>query len=215
MDEAGVAPWHTRGCCHPCRPQEPCARSLFPRRQCGALFPLLPPCRVLREPLWWHSAPLSETQHCLPSVCPPPGPSTRLLSLRCAQLGKSTMDARQPAPLPPFQRPPDRHMIHNPNHQPPTQSYASYGPPNSQPQQPLHVPLAQDPYAASRRDPFRPAGSQHVRNGSRGIHGGEAVPQAQGERQDGWAHTGTGYILVVDSNAPFAQHVCRRRTGRF
>ena len=104
------------------------------------------------------------------------------------------MDARQPAP-PPFQRPPDRHVIHNPNHQPQAQPYAGYPPPSSQPQQPLHVPFSPDPYATSRRDPFLPTSAQHVRRSSQGIHGGGNAPPAQAERQAGWTHTGTGYIF--------------------
>jgi hypothetical protein len=104
------------------------------------------------------------------------------------------MDARQPAP-PPFQRPPDRHMLHNPNHQPSPQSYAAYTPPTSQPQQPLHVPFSSDPYAVSRRDPFLPTASQHVRRTSQG--GDMATQaQAQAERQGGWTHAGTEHTLV-------------------
>jgi hypothetical protein len=103
------------------------------------------------------------------------------------------MDARQPAP-PPFQRPPDRHMIHNPNHQPAPPSYAAY-PPTSQAQQPLHVPFAPDPYAASRRDPFLPTAAQHARHGSQGTPAGDNAPPAPAERQGGWTHTGTEHIF--------------------
>ncbi|KAH5396376.1 hypothetical protein HBI32_202510 [Parastagonospora nodorum] len=98
------------------------------------------------------------------------------------------MDARQAA----FQRPPDRPMIHNPNHQPSPQTYTGYAPPTpqpQQPQQPLHVPFSQDPYAAARRDPFLPTTAQHVRRSSQGISGGDNAPQPQAERQGGWTHT--------------------------
>lgn len=110
------------------------------------------------------------------------------------------MDTRQPAP-PPFQRPPDRHMIHNPNHQPASQSYPSYPPPTSQPQQPLHVPFVADPYAASRRDPFLPTASQHARRSSQGIHDGDNAQQAHPERQGGWTNTGMAHFLVIVSGS--------------
>lgn len=106
------------------------------------------------------------------------------------------MDARQPAP-PPFQRPPDRHMMHNPTHQPPPQPHDGYPPPTSQPQQPLHVPFSPDPYAASRRDPFLPTSAHHARHNSQGSHGRENAPPVQAERQGGWIHTGTEHILVL------------------
>jgi hypothetical protein len=107
------------------------------------------------------------------------------------------MDARQPA----FQRPPDRPMIHNPNHQPSPQAYATYPPPTSQPQQPLHVPFSQDPYTTARRDPFLPTTSQHIRRSSQDTPGGDNAPQAQSERQGGWTHTGTEYIFGFLSQA--------------
>lgn len=102
---------------------------------------------------------------------------------------------RQPAP-PPFQRPPDRHMIQNPNYQPPTtQAYNGYPPSTSQPQQPqqpVHAPFAADPYSIPRRDPFYPAASQHARHRSQGALGGNNAPQqGQAEGQSGWADTGT------------------------
>jgi hypothetical protein len=119
------------------------------------------------------------------------------------------MDARQPAP--PFTRPPDRHLIHNPNHQPPataaaaaaaTHAYPSY-PPSTQPQpqpqpplpgqHPLHVPYAasNDPYATSRRDPFLPQASHHVRQRSHGAV--EGVSHVHAERNGNWGNTGTQY----------------------
>lgn len=117
------------------------------------------------------------------------------------------MDARQPAP--PFTRPPDRHLIHNPNHQPPataaaaaaaTHAYPSY-PPSTQPQpqppqpgqHPLHMPYAasNDPYATSRRDPFLPQASHHVRQRSHGAV--EGVSHVHAERNGNWGNTGTQY----------------------
>ncbi|KAF2464961.1 Rxt3-domain-containing protein [Lindgomyces ingoldianus] len=103
------------------------------------------------------------------------------------------MDPRQPQH--PFSRPPERPLIHNPNHQTPsqspqTQSYSSYPPPASQPQPPVHVPFTTDPYSSSRRDPFFPtAAQQHARRSSYGMHGGDAAPPAQGERHGGWGNT--------------------------
>jgi hypothetical protein len=110
------------------------------------------------------------------------------------------MDAHQQ-----FQRPPDdRYTMQNPNHQPQAQRYAGYPPPTSQPQQPLHVPFAPDPYAASRRDPFLPAAvqAQHARRSSQGIPGGENAPPAQVERQNGWTHTGTDCLFRFLSQTP-------------
>ncbi|KAF2622647.1 Rxt3-domain-containing protein [Macroventuria anomochaeta] len=103
------------------------------------------------------------------------------------------MDARQPAP--PSTRPPDRHLIHNPNHQPPTaHAYPGYPPSTQpqqpqQPQQPLHVPFATstDPYATSRRDPFLPQASHHARQRSHGAP--EGASQAHTERNGGWGNT--------------------------
>lgn len=120
------------------------------------------------------------------------------------------MDARQPPP--PFQRPPDRPMLHNPNYPPPTaQPYAAYPPTTAQPQQPLHVPFVADPYAASRRDPFFPAASQHARHSSQGTLGGDNAPQAQAERQGNWAQSGTGYNHTLVSDT---RHVRHRATMR-
>jgi hypothetical protein len=96
-------------------------------------------------------------------------------------------------------------MIRNPNHQPAPPSYAGY-PPTSQPQQPLHVPFAPDPYAASRRDPFLPTAAQHARHGSQGTPAGENAPPAPAERQGGWTHTGTEYIFGFEADA----HSCNR-----
>ncbi|KAF2790224.1 Rxt3-domain-containing protein [Melanomma pulvis-pyrius CBS 109.77] len=106
------------------------------------------------------------------------------------------MDPRQPPH--PFTRPPDRSLIHNPNHQPPApppsqpqQPFAGYPPPTSQPQLPVHVPFSADPYPSTRHDPFLPSpAQQHVRRSSYGIHG-EALPPAQPERErhGGWGHT--------------------------
>ena len=116
------------------------------------------------------------------------------------------MDTRPPHP---FTRPPERTLIHNPNHQshpshhpssqPPqqahTQPYAGYPPPTSQPQPPAQMSYAADPYLASRRDPFMPPASHHVRRSSYGLHGAEAAPR--NERHDGWGNTGT--LCDVDS----------------
>jgi hypothetical protein len=109
------------------------------------------------------------------------------------------MDPRQPQH--PFTRPPERSFIHNPNHQQsapqpsqPQQPFPGYAPPTSQPQLPIHVPFSADPYPTARRDPFLPsAAQQHVRRSSYGMHGGEGVPQGQGERERhaGWGNTGT------------------------
>lgn len=104
------------------------------------------------------------------------------------------MDARQPAP--PLTRPPDRPLIHNPNHQPPAAHAAAGYPPSTQPtqpQQPLHVPFATstEPYATSRRDPFLPQASHHARQRSHGAP--ENATQAHTERNGGWASTGTHY----------------------
>jgi hypothetical protein len=119
------------------------------------------------------------------------------------------MDARQ-QPAPPFPRPPDRHLIHNPNHQPPTaHAYPAY-PPSTQPpqpqqaqqtQQPLHVPFATatDPYAASRRDPFFPQTSNHARQHSHGAPDGAS--QAHNERNGGWGNTGTHRTIIRESTA--------------
>ncbi|KAJ4989290.1 histone deacetylation protein rxt3 [Stagonosporopsis vannaccii] len=110
------------------------------------------------------------------------------------------MDARQPAP--PFTRPPDRHLIHNPNHQPPSaHAYPSY-PPSTQPpqaqpapqaqqtqtQQPMHVPFSTstDPYASARRDPFLPPTSHHARHRS---HGALEGAQTHNERSGDWGNT--------------------------
>jgi hypothetical protein len=110
----------------------------------------------------------------------------------CAHPGLSTMDTRQPPP--PFQRPPDRPVLHKAAYPSSTaQPYAAYLPTTSQPQQPLHVPFVADPYAASRRDPFFPAAAQHARPNSQGILGGDSAPQAQAEQQGNWAQSGTGY----------------------
>ncbi|ORY18677.1 histone deacetylation protein Rxt3-domain-containing protein [Clohesyomyces aquaticus] len=100
------------------------------------------------------------------------------------------MDSRPPQH--PFSRPPDRPLIHNPNHQPSPQpsqshSYSSYPPPASHPQPPVHVPFTADPYTASRRDPFFPtAAHQHARRSSYGLPGGDVLPPGQGERHGGW-----------------------------
>ncbi|KAF2116569.1 histone deacetylation protein Rxt3-domain-containing protein [Lophiotrema nucula] len=104
------------------------------------------------------------------------------------------MDPRQTQH--PFTRPPERSLIHNPNHQPgppPSQpsSFAGY-PPASQPQQPVHIPFSADPYPSSRRDPFLPSGAHHARRSSYGLHGDAAITPAQGERAGGgWGNTGT------------------------
>ena len=107
------------------------------------------------------------------------------------------MDAHQPAP--PLTRPPDGHLIHNPNHQPPTaRAFAGYPPSTQpqqpqQPQQPLHVPFATstDPYATSRRDPFLPQTSHDARQRSHGAP--EHTSQAHTERSGGWGSTGMHY----------------------
>ncbi|KAF2708399.1 Rxt3-domain-containing protein [Pleomassaria siparia CBS 279.74] len=129
------------------------------------------------------------------------------------------MDSRQPQH--PFTRPPERSLIHNPNHQQsapqpsqPQSPFPGYAPPTSQPQLPVHVPFSADPYPTARRDPFLPSPTaqqqqqqqhqqhqqqhqqqqqHHVRRSSYGIHGGEGIPPAQGERErhGGWGNTGT------------------------
>lgn len=114
------------------------------------------------------------------------------------------MDARQSHP---FARPPERTLIHNPNHQSPpqppqtqtqTQPFAGYPPATSQPQPPVHVPFSTDPYPSTRRDPFLPPTSQHVRRSSYGVVGAECTPQ--GERHGGWGNTGTqcGCALILE-----------------
>ncbi|XPS72126.1 hypothetical protein M3J09_004296 [Ascochyta lentis] len=103
------------------------------------------------------------------------------------------MDTRQPAP--PFTRPPDRSLIRNPNHQPPTaHAFAGYPPSTQsqqpqQPQQPLHVPFSTstDPYATTRRDPFLPQTSHHARHRSHGAP--ESASQAHNEGNGGWGST--------------------------
>lgn len=136
------------------------------------------------------------------------------------------MDARQPAP--PFTRPPDRHLIHNPNHQPPataaaaaaaTHAYPSY-PPSTQPQpqppqpgqHPLHMPYAasNDPYATSRRDPFLPQASHHVRQRSHGAV--EGVSHVHAERNGNWGNTGTQYNGGFSWGA-MASHLCVSQTS--
>jgi len=102
-------------------------------------------------------------------------------------------------------------MMHNPNHQPSPQTYAAYAPPTSQPQQPLHVPFSQDPYAAARRDPFLPTTTQHVRRSSQGIPGADNAPQAQAERQGGWTHTGTEHFLDFVSGTRFVLRLSGRQ----
>lgn len=112
---------------------------------------------------------------------------------------RPTMDHRPPQHA--FPRPPpERMLIHNPNHQPqqnkqpqPAQSqppYANY-PAASQPQPPIHIPFTADPYLQSRRDPFLPPTAHHARRSSYGIHGGEGPPPGPGERHGGWGKTGT------------------------
>ncbi|KAF2257048.1 hypothetical protein BU26DRAFT_513770 [Trematosphaeria pertusa] len=101
------------------------------------------------------------------------------------------MDSRQPHPL---ARPPERTLIHNPNHQSPsqpphTQPFPGYAPATSQPQPPVHVPFTADPYPTSRRDPFLPPASQHVRRSSYGVPGAEGT--AQGDRHGAWGNIGT------------------------
>ena len=118
------------------------------------------------------------------------------------------MDPRQSRP--PYSRPPERPLIHNPNHagppssQPPAQpSYSSYPPSSSQPQPPVHIPFSSDPYPSTRRDPFLPSASQgHARSGSYGLHRPEPPPPAQGERPGGWGNTGTIYSCGSFSYSP-------------
>jgi hypothetical protein len=98
-------------------------------------------------------------------------------------------------PQHPFTRPPERTLIHNPNHQPPPAqssqppSYAGYSQ-ASQPQVPVHVPFSADPYPSTRRDPFLPSTAQHGRKGSYGMMGGDGPP-GSGERHAAWGNTGT------------------------
>jgi hypothetical protein len=124
------------------------------------------------------------------------------------------MDARQPHP---FTRPPERTMVHNPNHpiHPPpsqqahTQPYAGYPPTTSQPQPPVHLPYAADPYQVPRRDPFIPAGSHHVRRSSYGLHGPDGAPP--NERHGAWANTGTlcGAEQVLDARCGATRELLR------
>jgi hypothetical protein len=108
---------------------------------------------------------------------------------------RATMDAHQSAP-PPFQRPPDRPMIHNPNHPPQPQAYAGYPSAATQQQRALHVPFSPDPYAASRRDPFLPAAPQHARRTSQSIPGEPSAVQSQAERYGDWTHAGTSQAHI-------------------
>ncbi|KAF1832140.1 Rxt3-domain-containing protein [Decorospora gaudefroyi] len=85
---------------------------------------------------------------------------------------------------PPFQRPPDRPVNYHPQT---TQAYPGH-PPTSQPQQPIHLPYATDPYSIPRRDPFFPS-AQHARRGSQGLSRGNNAPQGQAEGQGGWGNT--------------------------
>jgi hypothetical protein len=126
----------------------------------------------------------------------------------------TAMDRQHP---PPFPRPPERTLIHNPNHQNPqtsqtSQSYTSYPPPASQPQPALHVPFASGPYPPSRRDPFLPSAAQHVRRGSYGLHGAEGALPGPPERHGGWGNTGTncscGSSLLRQHSAVVRQASC-------
>ncbi|CAI6339557.1 unnamed protein product [Periconia digitata] len=97
------------------------------------------------------------------------------------------MDARQPHP---FTRPPDRPLMHNPNHSsgpPPPPTFKNYPPVTTQP---FHPPTyAQDPYPTARRDPFFPPSSQHNRQASYGVVGPEGPLQPNDGRQGGWGNT--------------------------
>ena len=105
----------------------------------------------------------------------------------------------------PFTRPPERALIHNPNHQ---QPFPGFSPPTSQPQLPVHVPFSTDPYSVARRDPFLPStAQQHVRRRSYGIHGAEGA-QSERERHGGWGNTGT--ICACDSSTFNANGVVQR-----
>ncbi|KAK7180074.1 Rxt3-domain-containing protein [Paraphaeosphaeria sporulosa] len=109
------------------------------------------------------------------------------------------MDARQTHPSP------YAHM-HNPNHnpnqsnhhQPPPQAPRGGYPPASQPQPPVHIPFAADPYASARRDPFYPpANTQDARRGSYGALGPDNAPP--GERQMGWGNSARPHNAVEAS----------------
>lgn len=87
-------------------------------------------------------------------------------------------------------------MMHNPNHHTPIdQAYNGHRPQTSQPQQPLHVPFAIDPY--TRRDPFLPAAPQHSRQSSQGIVGEGNAPRRQADGPGGWTNTGTISVCAV------------------
>jgi hypothetical protein len=126
---------------------------------------------------------------------------------------KPTMDRP-----PPYQRPPDRPMNYHPQALA-TQAYPGY-PPASQPQQPLHVPYAVDPYSIPRRDPFYPSAPQHGRHSSQGLPGGNNAPQGQAEehiqgQQGGWANLGTDFRFTFFPRAqPWHRvHACLGPAG--
>ncbi|OCK80846.1 Rxt3-domain-containing protein [Lepidopterella palustris CBS 459.81] len=117
------------------------------------------------------------------------------------------MDPRQSQH--PFNRPADRPLIHNPNHQsapPPQQpqSYSGYPTPVSQPQPPVHVPFS-DPYTSSRRDPFLPTASPQPRRGSYGLHNGDGISAIQPDRKamnGSWGNTAALNSLHDGHNHP-------------
>jgi len=83
-------------------------------------------------------------------------------------ISTTIMDSRQSHP---FSRPPDRPLIHNPNHQTgPQPQHPPFYPPVSQ-QPPLQVPFP-DPF--QRRDPFMPS-AQGQRRDSYGIGGRDTL----------------------------------------
>lgn len=125
------------------------------------------------------------------------------------------MDARQQPVHDSTRQPP----VHNPTHQPPTAHayHASTQPqPAHQGQQPLHVPFSTstDSYATSRRDPFFPQRSNHVRQRSHGALDG--VSQTHDEGNAGWGNTGTHtgrvWTSLDESETAVAQLAWERAT---
>ena len=91
---------------------------------------------------------------------------------------------RQQSQPPPPSRPPERGLIHNPNHQQPSQQRSSFPtfPPPPVSQAPVHVPFSADPF--SRRDPFINS-DQHNRRESLGHQNRESGASSSSER-GGW-----------------------------
>jgi len=104
------------------------------------------------------------------------------------------MDSRQPHP---FSRPPDRPLIHNPNHQAgPQPQHPPFYPPVSQ-QPPLQVPFP-DPF--QRRDPFMPS-AQGQRRDSYGM-GGRDTLAINGDRPQLGTGWGNGAGKPTETTSP-------------